>query len=176
MRIIQLCMPLGSSFAKERLSKMKNVTLADEEVERLVANAQHGPDLSDEIEPRAVDAWYDRERGLVMLQLKDGCVFGFPPPADAYWGLKGATQEQLAGVEVWDYGEVLHWEEIDADISVPGLLLHLLNVKAWYAKWLGGAKSEAKAAAARENGKKGGRPRKQGTEPKRRRRTARTGE
>ena len=126
---------------------MKNVILTDEEVERLVASAQHGPDLSDEIEPRAVNAWYDCERGLVMLQLKNGCVFGFPPPAAAYWGLQGATREQLAAVEAWDYGEALHWEEIDADISVPGLLLHLLNVKAWYAKWLGGAKrTEVKIA------------------------------
>jgi hypothetical protein len=153
---------------------MKNRILTDEEVECLLASAERGPDPADEIEPRAVTAWYDAGRGLVMFELKNGCLFGFPPQGDGYPLLNHATPEQLAQVEV--EGEALHWEELDGDVTVPGLLLHLLNVKAWYAKWLGGAKSEAKAAAARENGKKGGRPRKQGTEPKRRRRTARTGE
>ncbi|HKP76469.1 MAG TPA: DUF2442 domain-containing protein, partial [Longimicrobiaceae bacterium] len=138
---------------------MKNRILTDEEVEQLIASADRGPDLAAEIEPRAVKAWYDAERGLVMVELKNGCVFGFPPPQESVWGLSGATPVELAKVEVDWGGEALHWEEIDADISVPGLLLDLLNVKAWYAKWLGGARTEAKAAAARENGKKGGRPR-----------------
>jgi hypothetical protein len=134
--------------------------------------------LSDRIEPRAVKAWYDVERGLVMFEMKNGCVFGFPPPPGPYWGLNEATAEQLAQVETEEGGEVLTWEEIDADISVPGLLLHLLNVKAWYAKWLGGAKSDAKAAAARENGKKGGRPRKKAVISKStgRRKTAQAGD
>lgn len=130
------------------------------------------------IEPRAVKAWYDDERGLVMFELKNGCVFGFPPPEDPYWELSEATPEQLAKVEIGFGGRHLLWDEIDAGIVIPGLLLHLLNVKAWYAKWLGGAKSEAKAAAARENGKKGGRPRKQAAkpEPKSRRRTTVAGD
>jgi hypothetical protein len=144
-----------------------NRILTDEEVEQILARAQRGPDPSDEIEPRAVKAWYDAERGVVMFELKNGCIFGFPPPKDPYWELADATPEQLANVKVEFGGRLLLWDEIDAGIVVPGLLLHLLNVKAWYAKWLGGAKSEAKAAAARENGKKGGRPRKQAAAPKR---------
>jgi hypothetical protein len=157
---------------------MKNVILTDEEVARILERAQRGPDPADEIEPRAVTAWYEAERNMVFFQMKNGCVFGFPPTLSAYWGLNGATPEQLAQVEPEEDGYGLHWEELDADIAVPGLLLHLLNVKAWYAKWLGGAKSEAKAAAARENGKKGGRPRKQSVAPKRagRRKTAEAGD
>jgi hypothetical protein len=157
---------------------VKNVILTDEEVERILANAERGPDPADEIEPRAVRAWYDADQNLVMFKMKNGCVFGFPPPDNSYWGLNAATPEQLAEVEPVEDGYGLHWEELDADIAVPGLLLHLLNVKAWYAKWLGGAKSEAKAAAARENGKKGGRPRKKVAAPKRaaRRKTAQAGD
>ena len=157
---------------------MKNVTLTDEEVEQILARAERGPDPYDEIEPRAVRAWYDAERNLVFFEIKNGCVFGFPPPKGKYYRLEGATAEQLAQVETEEDGYALHWEELDADIAVPGFLLHLLNVKAWYAKWLGGAKSEAKAAAARENGKKGGRPRKKASAPKRagRRKTAQAGD
>ena len=157
---------------------MKNRILTDEEVERLVANAERGPDPYDEIEPRAVKAWYDADRNLVFFTLKNGCVFGFPPESDPWVGLEGATPAQLGQVEPEADGEAIRWEEINADVSVPGLLLHLLSVKAWYAKWLGGAKSEAKAAAARENGKKGGRPRKDAVAPKqqRRRRAVQSGD
>lgn len=149
-----------------------------DDLDRQIAAAIARTEYEDRIEPRAVRAWFDADRHLVMFELKNGCVFGFPPPEETYWGLSGASQQQLAEVEPISGGEALHWEEIDADISVPGLLLHLLNVKAWYAKWLGGAKSEAKAAAARENGKKGGRPRKQAAKPERksRRRTTVAGD
>ncbi|HEX6747456.1 MAG TPA: DUF2442 domain-containing protein [Longimicrobium sp.] len=127
------------------------------------------------MEPRAVKAWYDPQRKLVMFEMKNGCVFGFPQHLGD--GIETATPEQLAAVEVLIGGDGIGWEELDAHISVPGLLYYLLNVKEWYAKWLGSAKSEAKAAAARENGKKGGRPRKStAAERPARRKPARTGE
>jgi hypothetical protein len=149
-----------------------------DDLDAQIAAAHALTEYEDRIEPRAVRAWYDFDRGVVMCELKNGCIFGFPPPKDPYWELADATPEQLAKVEVGFGGRVLLWDEIDAGIVVPGLLLHLLNVKAWYAKWLGGAKSEAKAAAARENGKKGGRPRKKPAAPKRasRRKTAQAGD
>ena len=132
--------------------------LTDEELDAQIREARELGELQAKVEPRAVRAWYDAERHLVMFELKNGCVFGFPPLRED--GLGDATPEQLAQVDpdFWK-GEALHWEELDADISVPGLMFELLNVKAWYARWLGSATSEAKAAAARENGKKGGRPR-----------------
>jgi len=150
--------------------------LTDEEILAQYERATAEGEWSDRVEPRAVKAWYDADRKLVMLELKNGCVFGFPPRFGE--GIEEATPEQLAEVDpaFWG-GEALHWEELDADISVPGLVLELLNVKEWYARWLGSAKSEAKAAAARENGKKGGRPRKStAAERPARRKTARTGE
>ena len=149
--------------------------LTDEEILAQLDEARVLTEYEDRVEPRAVNAWYDAERKLVMIELKNGCVFGFPQSLG--WGLEGASPEQLAEVEPISGGEGLGWEELDAHISVPGLLYYLLNVKEWYAKWLGSAKSEAKAAAARENGKKGGRPRKStAAERPARRKPARTGE
>lgn len=143
-----------------------------------IAAARARTEQQDRTEPRAVKAWYDPEQNLVMFELRNGCIFGFPPLENPYWGLKGATPEQLSEVEAVENGYGLHWEALDADLSIQGLLLDLLNVKAWYSRWLGGAKSEAKAAAARENGKKGGRPRKAAVAPKRasRRKTAQAGD
>jgi hypothetical protein len=133
--------------------------LSDEELEAQIREARARAIEDARIEPRAVRVWYDPQAKLVMFELRNGCVFGFPPKIHPYWGLADATEEELARGEVLGDGDGIGWDELDAHISVPGLMFELLNVKAWYAKWLGSATSEAKAAAARENGKKGGRPR-----------------
>jgi hypothetical protein len=149
--------------------------LTDEEILAQIPEAIALAEYENRVEPRAMKAWYDADRKLVMFELKNGCVFGFPQSLG--WGLEQATPRQLAEVKAISGGEGLGWDELDAHISVPGLLYYLLNVKEWYAKWLGSAKSEAKAAAARENGKKGGRPRKSTAAARpARRKTAKTGE
>jgi hypothetical protein len=117
--------------------------------------------IADETEPRAVSARYDAKTGRIEIELKNGCLFAFP--AQYGQGLRGATQEQLAAVEILGTGEALHWEEIDADLGVPQLVSGMFGSKAWMrelGRLGGGVQSEAKAQASRENGKKGGRPRK----------------
>ena len=54
----------------------------------------------------------------------------------------------------------LHWEKLDVDFSVPGLVAGIFGTARWMAARAGRASSPAKAAAARANGAKGGRPRK----------------
>lgn len=109
-------------------------------------------------EPRAAHAEYDRGRGVILLQLRSGAWFGFSP--DAVPELRGASHDDLAQVEVEAFGEALHWEALDADVSVPGIIFDTLDAPAWWARWIASRSTEKKAAAARENGKKGGRPRK----------------
>jgi len=60
-------------------------------------------------------------------------------------------------------GYALRWERLDADFTVIGLLAGIFGTKAWMSELGrkgGNARSEAKASAVRENGKRGGRPRK----------------
>ncbi len=64
-------------------------------------------------------------------------------------------------------GFSLHWPKPDVDLYVPALLSGVFGTRAWMASELarmaGRTQSPAKAAAARANGAKGGRPRKPAT-------------
>jgi hypothetical protein len=83
-------------------------------------------------------------------------------PVKLLSGLKEARPKNLRAVEVLGRGSGLHWEGLDLDLSVPGLLSSLFSGPEWLAVLgrIGGRNSSAaKAAAARRNGRKGGRPR-----------------
>jgi hypothetical protein len=109
-------------------------------------------------EPRAMAARYDRQLARVVVELTNGCTFAFPPRLAQ--GLENATEDQLAQVEILSKGYGLHWEALDADLSIPGLLAGLFGTRSYMARRAGQATSPAKVAAARTNGAKGGRPRK----------------
>lgn len=108
-------------------------------------------------EPRAASARYDSQRDRMIVELTNGCTFSFPPRLAQ--GLEKATRDELAQVEILGAGYGLHWEALDADLSVPGLLSGLFGTRSHMARIAGKATSPAKAAAARVNGAKGGRPR-----------------
>ncbi|MCJ2059836.1 DUF2442 domain-containing protein [Methylobacterium sp. J-048] len=83
-------------------------------------------------------------------------------PVDQVQDLAGAADEDLRDVLIGPAGLGLHFPRLDADIGVAGLLDGVFGTAAWMAQQLGRAggsvKSERKAVAARENGKRGGRP------------------
>ena len=110
---------------------------------------------------RAISASYDRRTERVLMELTNGYLFGFPIAAMP--ALADASPEQVEGVQLSPGGSGLHWEALDVDLSVPGLLLSSLGRSQQLrelARLAGQATSPAKAAAARANGAKGGRPRK----------------
>ena len=111
-------------------------------------------------EPRATAARFDPVLGQIVVELTNGCTFTFPPRLAQ--GLEIATEEQLSRVEIQGAGSGLHWEALDADLSIPGLLAGLFGTQAHLARQAGRATSATKAIAARANGAKGGRPRKSG--------------
>lgn len=108
-------------------------------------------------EPRAISARYDRARHEIVVELLNGSYFAFPPRLAE--GLETATPDQLSDVEILGAGYGLHWEALDVDLSIPGLCARLFGTRAHMARVAGRATSAAKAAAARANGAKGGRPR-----------------
>ena len=126
---------------------------SDAEIDAALARGRE----SRSAEPRARSARYDGASGRVVMELTNDCIFAFP--ARLAEGLEEASDEQLAAVEILGAGSGLHWDELDVDLSVPGLLAGLLGTAAWMAGRAGRATSPTKAAAARANGRRGGRPR-----------------
>jgi hypothetical protein len=120
----------------------------DAVLERGLAARQH--------EPRATVVRCDWRLGRVIVELANGCTT-FPPKLAQ--GLETATEEPLSQVEILGAGSGLHWEALDADLSIPGLPAGLFGTKAYLAQQAGRTTSPAKAAA-RANGTKGGRPRR----------------
>lgn len=135
--------------------------LTDEEILAQIPAARAAGREAERTEPRACSARYDAGTGRVVVELTNGCVFAFP--AELGQGLRGASAEDLADVRVYARGEALRWERLDVDLSVPGIMAGTFGGKTWMRE-LGRAggkvTSPAKAAAARANGRKGGRPRK----------------
>ena len=110
----------------------------------------------------AVAARYDRRLARIVVSLNTGVEVTFPPRLAE--GLADASPADLAQIEISPAGLGLHWPRLDADLSVPELLRGVLGSRRWMAQQLGAAggraRTRAKAAASRQNGRKGGRPRK----------------
>ncbi|MDE2475010.1 MAG: DUF2442 domain-containing protein [Alphaproteobacteria bacterium] len=113
-------------------------------------------------EPLAVSARYDRRRNRIIISLDTGIELAFPPHLAE--GLENAAPADLSQIEISPSGFGIHFPRLDADLYVPALLKGVFGSKSWVAAQLGReggkSRSRAKVAAARANGKRGGRPRK----------------
>jgi hypothetical protein len=111
-------------------------------------------------EPRAASATYRAKDEALHVALTNGAKFIIP--VKLIPELQKAPVRHIREVEVLGRGGGLHWETLDVDISVPGLIASVFEGPTWLAELgrVGGQRSSAaKAAAARKNGRKGGRPR-----------------
>ncbi len=127
-----------------------------EEIDKANRRAQ---DLLSRV-PKALSARYDRRTRRVFVQLDSKLgVFFSPRHAE---GLEQATPEQLADIEISPSGYGLHFPKVDADLYLPSLLEGTFGSQRWMASHMGAeggrSTSAAKVTAARENGKRGGRP------------------
>ncbi len=108
------------------------------------------------------EARYNPRRKMLEVHLSNGLILGIPP--GIIQDLAGASGRDLSPVEIDAAGLSLHWPKLDADLYLPGLLEGRTGSRRWMAETLGAkggaATSKAKGAAARRNGRLGGRPRK----------------
>jgi hypothetical protein len=69
-------------------------------------------------EPVAVRAWAQGRQ--ICIELHDGRTVSFP--ADRFRRLASASDAELQDVQVEVNGHALRWEQLDEDITVPGIL------------------------------------------------------
>ena len=69
-------------------------------------------------EPAAIKAWVTQR--TVFVELTDGRIIGFP--AARFQLLSAASDEQLQKVTLRLNGYALRWDELDEDITVPGIV------------------------------------------------------
>ena len=112
--------------------------------------------------PAVISVRYDRRVARVVIALASGLELAFSPKHAQ--GLENAHPDDLKDAEITPSGLGVHFPRLDADIYIPALLEGFLGSKRWMAaeigKLGGAASTQAKAAAARKNGKLGGRPKK----------------
>lgn len=108
---------------------------------------------------------YQPAAARVVIELITGIQLSIP--VDRIEGLADASVGALSEMEISPSGLGIHWPQLDVDLYVPGVLQGNLGSRRWMATQLGKAggasTSEAKRAAARENGRRGGRPPGAGT-------------
>ncbi|MBP0615828.1 DUF2442 domain-containing protein [Jiella mangrovi] len=110
--------------------------------------------------PQPKSARYDADSGRIVVEFTNGSAFMVP--ARSLQDLQQASDEDLAEVELLG-NTGLHWEKLDVDFTITGLMSGIFGTARFMREVQskgGRSQSAAKAAAARANGKKGGRPRK----------------
>ena len=106
-----------------------------------------------------VDARYDAARDAIDLEFRSGAVITIP--RHVVPSLGAVSPLALSGISVSPAGDALSWPLLDVDVYIPGLVERAFGTRL-FARATGQRgglrRSKAKAAAARENGAKGGRP------------------
>jgi hypothetical protein len=139
------------------MAKHKVVT-TNEEIDQALENAKK---QSDATLVTAVEYRSSPELDMLVLRLSDGRRHLVA--RENVEGLRGATPEQIAHVEILGAGTGLHWPELDFDLYVPALLQNVYGTRRWMAELGrrgGTAKSQVKRKSSQANGLKGGRPKR----------------
>lgn len=135
-------------------SKRVKVIVPDDDI---IAARQRAEDERSS-EYTAEDLRYVVTRDCFVIAMQSGVIVSVPRSSiDEF---SAVSSENLKRVRIGMGGDVIELADLDIHISMPGLLRDLLGLNAGQRNG-GRSRSAAKAAAARENGARGGRPAKQ---------------
>jgi hypothetical protein len=113
---------------------------------------------------RAASANVNRRKKILTITMVGDLVISVPLARinDAFPNAMPLEDPRIGNVRVEDNGSTIEWPELEIDFSVAEMLPEFMGIataKA-VARKAASTKSPARAATARKNGSKGGRPRK----------------
>jgi hypothetical protein len=129
--------------------------MADQSFDQEYATAVRAATRADAIEPRATSARFDRRSRRIVVELRNGATFIFP--TELAEGLAGATASALSEVVVTPSGSGLRWPRLDADFSLPSLMMGVFGSPKWMrelARENGNTGSSSKAVSALSKSKR----------------------
>lgn len=112
--------------------KMGKWEYTERELETMFDEATVRGRLASKVEPQAKSTHYDRATNRIVVELKNGATFIFP--CELAQGLSRASADDLALVELGPRGASLHWEKLDVDFSIVGLISGVFGNKLWMTK------------------------------------------
>jgi hypothetical protein len=134
-------------------------TYTDEELDRMFEEADRRGKEAMKTELRARAASYDPKTNRLVIDLENGLTLIVP--CDLMQGLRDADPEDIAAVELGLRKASLHWEKLDQDFTIDGLVRGIFGTKKWMAQLeRDRLKQEPKTAAVRANGRNDSRKRK----------------
>jgi hypothetical protein len=137
------------------MGSKKKVVLTDTDIE---AARARGKQIAGA--PSAIEEVHATLERTLFFTFRNGTRLEIP--VSAISELAKATDQQLSAIVVSPLRDAISIPALDVDIYVPGLISDILDSNAArnFARLGGSRRTPKKRAAARANGKKGGRPKK----------------
>ena len=125
---------------------MAEAVSGDTALEREVDHAMRAGRRMAACEPRAKVARFDAAAARLVVELVNGATFTVP--VSLLQGLANAPANELARVEVVPGGDALHWEALDVDLGVPGLLRGEFGNASWMRTLSSSTRAQTRPATA----------------------------
>ncbi|MGH9946310.1 MAG: DUF2442 domain-containing protein [Pyrinomonadaceae bacterium] len=151
--------------------QLEELGLTEEEFERQFQEAtRRGAEHLARL-PKAASARFDTKSKRIVLEMQNGTTVLVP--VNLIQGLQEGDDRTLSDFTLMTENSQIHWNELDVQFYIKDLLRGVFGTPRWMAglkehlseigKRGGASRSPAKRSASRNNGKLGGRPRKQQT-------------
>ncbi len=112
-----------------KIIKSKKWEYSAEELEMMYETATRRGEEALKTEKQAQAVRYDHATHRIILELKNGITMLLP--CDLMQGIADAAPDEIAEVKLGARGASLHWEKLDQDFSVNGLVNGIFGTKKW---------------------------------------------
>lgn len=112
-----------------KIIKSEKWEYSEAELQRMYEAATRRGEEAIKTEKQAHAVRYDQTTNRIILELKNNVTVILP--CDLIQGLSDANPTEIAEVELGSRGASLHWEKLDQDFSVDGLVNGVFGTQKW---------------------------------------------